>query len=141
MKEGTPAEAQKQELQFLALVEMLTGGAMSAMGKIANPATGEEEVDLDQARLMIDLLEMLEAKTRGNLSDREKRMLGAQLTNLRLTFVDEVERQKQKPDQKPGPEPAPERPAQAPEGKATSEAPRPQVKQEGFVDRRSGSDD
>ena len=85
---------QKQQAHFLALVEMLTSGAMTALGKMVNPGTGkEEEVNLEQARFMIDLLESLQAKTQGNLQEVERKYLEMQLTNLRLTFVDEANRQ------------------------------------------------
>lgn len=74
--------------QFLGLIAMWSASALQAMGKLINPATGRTETNLEAARLMIDLLEMLERKTRGNLSDDERRQLRETLTMLRLNYVE-----------------------------------------------------
>ncbi|MDM7914606.1 MAG: DUF1844 domain-containing protein [Candidatus Eisenbacteria bacterium] len=66
--------------------------AMIYMGKIAHPESGKNERNLDAARFVIDILGMLEEKTRGNLSEDENRYLAHVLTNLRLNFVDEAGR-------------------------------------------------
>lgn len=66
--------------------------AMMQMGKILHPATGKIERDLEGARFSIDLLGMLEEKTRGNLSEEETRLLGQILTNLRLNYLEEARR-------------------------------------------------
>src|SRR5262245_13353513 len=90
-----PTEAELQEMRLLALIDMLSSGALTALGKIVDPSTGKEgPVMLDQARMMIDLLEMIEYKTKGNVGDRERQVLELNLTNLRLTFVDEMNNQK-----------------------------------------------
>lgn len=62
---------------------------MVAMGKLKNPATDRIERDLDQAKQSIDILEMLKVKTQGNLSADMSAMLDKFLTDLRLNFVDE----------------------------------------------------
>jgi hypothetical protein len=74
---------------FAALVSGYATQAMVGLGKVANPLTGQVERDLDQARALIDLLEMLEAKTEGNRSDEESSFLRQTLSMLRLNFVDE----------------------------------------------------
>ena len=78
-------------LRFLQLVESLNMQAMVGMGKLADPLTGKVEKELERARATIDLLEALETKTKGNLSEDESRYLGQVLTGLRLNYVDEVE--------------------------------------------------
>lgn len=78
--------------RFIALVAMLAENGMIALGKIVNPSTGEEEVSLEGAQGIIGLLEMIEAKTAGNLTSEEGNFLKAQLTNLRLNFVNEANR-------------------------------------------------
>lgn len=120
-----PSEAELNEMRLLALIDMLASGALTALGKIVDPSTGKEgPVNLDQARLMIDLLEAIQFKTKGNQTDRERQILELHLTNLRLTFVDEANRQKAggKPEAKPTPEPT--KPAEE--------------SKDGFVDKRSG---
>lgn len=76
---------------FLGLIHSFQGAAMQQMGKVPNPFTNEIERDLAQARLSIDMLEMLEERTAGNLTGEETRFLKHVLTELRLNFVAEVE--------------------------------------------------
>lgn len=76
---------------FAQLVMQQTNMAMMLMGKLAHPESGQVTRDVDAARLFIDQLEMLEAKTKGNLTKEEAALLKQSLMNLRLTFVDTVE--------------------------------------------------
>jgi len=73
----------------MALIDMLSHSTMVALGKITNPQTGEQEIDLQQAQGSIDLISMLEKRTKGNLSSREKSHLEFQLTNLRMNYLNE----------------------------------------------------
>ena len=75
--------------RFLDLVSLFGTQALMALGKLANPATNKAEKNLDAARLFIDLLEMVERKTTGNLTADETKILKATLTDLRLMFVEE----------------------------------------------------
>ncbi len=88
----------KHTMLFARLVLMLHAAAMQYLGKIKNPVTDSIERDLAGAQGMIDTLEMLENRTRGNLSQDEGRMLAQMLQELRLNYVDEA--------QKPAPPPA-----------------------------------
>ncbi len=65
---------------------------MVHLGKITHPVTGKVERDLETAKFLIDLLGVMEVKTKGNLSRDEERLLGTILTNLRLNFVQEANR-------------------------------------------------
>jgi hypothetical protein len=66
------------------------------MGKTMNPFTEKIERDLMQARLSIDMLEMLQERTSGNLTGEESRFLSHVLTELRLNYVAEVDEDKKK---------------------------------------------
>lgn len=57
------------------------------LGQLPNPATGRTQVNLKAARTVLDSLEMLEVKTRGNLDDGEEQLLQAALTNLRALYT------------------------------------------------------
>jgi hypothetical protein len=94
-------EAQYHEARFLALISGLAGNAMQHLGKVMNPLTGQIERNLDLARETIDLLRMLREKTKGNLSDREKRSLDALLSSLQLNYVDEARADAQKAREEP----------------------------------------
>src|ERR1051326_1381597 len=61
------------------------------MGKTPHPETGQPVKQLEGARLFIDQLEMLEAKTKGNLSKEEEAFLKQTLMTLRMAFVEAVE--------------------------------------------------
>jgi hypothetical protein len=89
---------------FASLVMQHTNMALIFLGHAPNPQTGQKSQDLDHARYFIDQLEMLEAKTKGNLSKPEEAMLKQSLTNLRLAFVEAANH----------PEKAPAAPAPAP---------------------------
>ncbi len=77
-------------LRFLDLVGLFSTQGMIALGKLANPATGKSEKNLPAARLFIDMLDMLERKTKGNLTADETKILRSSLTDLRLMFVEEA---------------------------------------------------
>ena len=95
---------------FAQLVMQQTNLAMMLMGKVPHPESGEVTRDVDAARLFIDQLEMLEVKTKGNLTRDEAALLKQSLMNLRLTFVDAVESPAEK---QPSPTASPEQPAPA----------------------------
>ncbi len=72
---------------FPALVQMLTMGALDALGAIPGPDGRPEAPDLVLARHSIDLLGVLEEKTRGNLTADEARLLEQALFDLRMLAV------------------------------------------------------
>ncbi|HTL59795.1 MAG TPA: DUF1844 domain-containing protein [Candidatus Limnocylindrales bacterium] len=76
---------------FAQLVMQQANMAMMLLGKVPHPETGQVVKDIDAARLFIDQLEMLEAKTKGNLTKEESALLKQSLMNLRLGFVEAVE--------------------------------------------------
>ena len=73
---------------FSHLVMSLASSAMQHLGKLVNPATNKPEVNIDAAQSTIDVIEMLEAKTKGNLDGDESRFLSQTLTALRMNFVE-----------------------------------------------------
>lgn len=76
------------EAKFTMLVSSLATQALVCLGEIENPVSAKKETDLDGAKFSIDLLQMLADKTRGNLSDLEKRYLEGVLYDLRMRFVE-----------------------------------------------------
>ncbi len=76
---------------FAQLVVQQSNMAMLLMGKVPHPQTGEIVRDVEAARLFIDQLEMLEAKTKGNLTKQEEQILKQSLMALRMAFVQAVE--------------------------------------------------
>lgn len=72
-------------MQQFSMAMMLMGRSQPPEGQDAPPK------DLEAARLFIDQLEMLEAKTKGNLTKEEDGLLKQTLMTLRMSFVDAVE--------------------------------------------------
>src|SRR5215470_6343806 len=101
----TPAGAagRDEELSFLfaQMVMQQSNMAMMLLGKVAHPESGKVHKDIEAARLFIDQLEMLEQKTKGNLSKDESTLLKQSLMSLRLAFVDAVD--SPKPEEQPQP--------------------------------------
>jgi hypothetical protein len=64
--------------------------ALMLLGKVPHPETGETVKDLDSAKLFIDQLEMLAAKTKGNLNPDEQSLLNQTLTAVRMAYVEEA---------------------------------------------------
>ena len=103
---------------FAHLVLQQSNMAMMLLGKRAHPETGQVIRDIEAAKLFIDQLEMLEVKTRGNLSKEEAGLLKQGLLNLRLAFVEAVE-------SAPAAS-SPQTPAQTPPAQAAAPAPAPE---------------
>jgi len=78
---------------FVNLVTMLSMSAMQQLGKLVpgragNPAEGKAEINLDAAQATIDTLDMLSAKTNGNLDKDEARLMKDTLSMLKMNFVE-----------------------------------------------------
>lgn len=64
-----------------------------ALGEIANPVTNEKKEDLAQAKFIIDTLEVLQVKTKGNLTDNEMKLLENILYELRMAYLNKTQSQ------------------------------------------------
>ena len=73
---------------FQMLVDFLTRNAAAMLGGMADPRTGQAFVDLEGAREVIDMLDALREKTRGNLSKEDDNLLIEVLGSLKLTFME-----------------------------------------------------
>jgi hypothetical protein len=82
---------EKHAAMFAQMVMQLASTALILMGQAPNPVTGKTETDLDTAQLFVEQLEMLEAKTRGNLGPDEQHLLKQNLMTVRMAFVQAVE--------------------------------------------------
>jgi hypothetical protein len=87
-EEEEPSAASEPRSEFARIVSSLATTAYSALGLLADPATGARHRDLAIARQMIDWLGVLEQKTRGNLSFEETDLLSRALYELRLAYVE-----------------------------------------------------
>lgn len=73
---------------FVNLIMMLGSSAMQQLGKLVNPATNKTETNIEGAQVTIDMIEMLQAKTKGNLDKDEDKMVTDLLSSLQMNFVE-----------------------------------------------------
>jgi len=81
-----------QGINFASFLISLGTQAFMHLGDIPNPTTQQRDKDLPAAKQMIDLLGMLQEKTKGNLDADEERLLQQLLLDLRLRYVRETGR-------------------------------------------------
>ena len=78
----------EQAISFSNFVLSLMTQVLMHLGEIVNPVTQQPEPDLGLAKQTIDLIAMLEAKTRGNLTRDEEALISQVLYDLRMRYVD-----------------------------------------------------
>jgi hypothetical protein len=89
---GAQSAPDQEDINFASFIISLGSQAFMHLGELPNPLTKQREKDLPAAKHMIDLLGILEVKTKGNLADDEERLLRQLLLDLRLRFVRETGR-------------------------------------------------
>lgn len=90
-KASKPEHAERVALgpiDFSTHVLSLASSAMCALGAMPAPGGETMELDLESAHHLIDVLGMLEQKTRGNLDESEQKLLQSLLYDLRVAYVD-----------------------------------------------------
>ena len=89
--DAPPAEAADSiapSRSFQMLVDFLARNAAAMLGGMADPRTGQPFLDLEGAREMIDMLDMLREKTRGNVAKTDEDLLIEVVGSLKLTFME-----------------------------------------------------
>ncbi|MFH2139073.1 MAG: DUF1844 domain-containing protein [Candidatus Omnitrophota bacterium] len=88
--EEPESQAPEQEMppvSFALFISSLGMQALMSLGEIENPMTNQKEVDINQAKYLIDTMEMLAQKTTGNLSEEENKIVDQLLYELRMKFI------------------------------------------------------
>ena len=97
-KEALAAEEENEDMEnagrgplppgdFAALISMLMTQSLFAMGFLQVQGQDPREPDLEMAKYNIDMLQTLEEKTKGNLTDQEEKVLADTLNQLRMAYV------------------------------------------------------
>ena len=109
-QESTPSNEQEQvqlpPVSFTGLVSEFAIAASAYLGGMQDPETKETVLNLEMAKRMIDTIELLEEKTKGNLTQPEINFLSNTLYSLRMTYV----RMQTNPPQQPHPTESEEKP-------------------------------
>ena len=112
MNETTTPEFDKHDQSLMMLALNLQTGALVQLGKLADPQSGQMRRDLEGARLSIDLLDMLKAKTKGNAHPEVAGLLSRAAMDLKLNYMDELKKERQEAapaaDAGAPPDPAPD---------------------------------
>jgi len=109
--------------RFIEFVMMHAQNAALFLGQIPNPKTGEAEINLDLARMFIDQLEMIQEKTRSNLTNEEATVLRNALSNLQMAFVEASGATRPQHGPQPeAPQPAPSQPEEQPASSAPEQS-------------------
>ena len=96
---------QNEEL-FQGLVISLAAATMQHLGKTMNPMTNKIDKNLQAAQATIDMLDMLAAKTQGNLGEAETKLLKSVLADLKLNYVETMNEKSVAPETEKKPEQA-----------------------------------
>lgn len=79
------------EIDFLNYILSMSSSAIIALGDMENPITGKKEKNLAVAKQIIDILGILEEKTKGNLSKEEEGALKEILYTLRISYINKLQ--------------------------------------------------
>ena len=108
--------------RFIEFVMMHSQNAALFLGQIPNPKTGEPEINLDLARMFVDQLEMIQEKTRGNLTNDESMVLRNALSNLQMAYVEASGAAPQRGSQPETPQPPSAQPEEQPAASAPEQS-------------------
>ncbi|WP_457552874.1 DUF1844 domain-containing protein [Desulfobacula sp.] len=76
------------KIDFSSFILSLYSSGLVQLGKVEEPSTGKKTINLDLAKDTIDMIAMLEEKTRGNLTEEEDKLLKALLSEIRIAYVE-----------------------------------------------------
>lgn len=83
-----PADAPKRSAAFENLIRMIGSNAAMVLGAYSDPRTGQPMIDPEAARELIDMLDALREKTKGNLATEEDQLLLDLLGKLKMTYLE-----------------------------------------------------
>jgi len=78
----------KDENLFSYVVKTFKSSASISLGKTQNPLTKKIDINLEQAKYYLDILSMLQKKTKNNLSEYEEQLLINSLSELKMNFIE-----------------------------------------------------
>ena len=95
VKEEVKEEVKKEErigplpeVNFSSFILSLSSSVLLHLGEIADPVSGEKRKNMDLAKQSIDIISMLQDKTKGNISQDEEKLIEQMLFDLRMRFFE-----------------------------------------------------
>ncbi len=86
-QQGSPSGKTLPKIDFSGFILSLYSTGLVQLGNVEDPSTGKKAKNLELAQHTIDMIAMLEEKSRGNLTKDEENLLKALLSELRLAYV------------------------------------------------------
>ncbi len=80
------------DITFISILKMYYSQGAVYLGKVSDPISQTKEINLPQAKLLIDILTILKEKTVGNLNDNEDRLLNEILEFLSTNYQKETDK-------------------------------------------------
>jgi hypothetical protein len=75
---------------FSTFIASLSSSAMVQLGEIAEPTTGQKQGNMPMAKHTIDIIALLQEKTKGNLTSDENKLIQNVLTDLRMRYISAI---------------------------------------------------
>ncbi len=88
MKDDPSGTKGPVKVDFSSFILSLYSSGLVQLGKVEDPITRKKNINLDLAKHTIEMIAMLEEKTKGNLTQEENKLLEALLNEIRLAFVE-----------------------------------------------------
>ncbi len=85
-----PTAREERPVEFSSMIVSLATQALAMLGEVDHPELKQIPVNLGAAKETIDVIAMLETKTKGNLTEDEERLVTEVLSSLRMAFVRKV---------------------------------------------------
>lgn len=85
---GSSDSGRKDTVLFAQIIEMLTQNAVMLMGMVPDPRGRQMPPDLNGAEMIIDMLGVIQKKTKGNLTKEEEKMVSSTLYSLQTAFAE-----------------------------------------------------
>ena len=117
-------QLKKEDQLFIHLVNTFVQSAWISLGKVKNPVSDKMERNLDQATYYIDLLDMLQTKMKGNLSEWEEQYIIHSLSELKLNFIDEQKKSSEENKSEKTKETSPSEKKEKPKAKKKKQPPK-----------------
>ncbi len=87
-EENNSSKEALPKIDFSSFILSLYSSGLVQLGKVEDPSSGKKTVNLDLAQHTIDMIAMLEEKTKGNLNEEEQNLLKALLSEIRMAYVE-----------------------------------------------------
>ncbi len=92
-----PTQTDIHKAMFMNMILMLSTSVMQQLGKMVNPVTQKSEINLEAAQATIEMIVMLQAKSKGNLDAEEEQLLGQTISALQMNYVAVANSEGEKP--------------------------------------------